>query len=307
MTNLANFPHKPIVSIVLPTYNGSKYIQEAIDSCLSQTYNAIELIIVDDCSTDATPEILDKIKDSRVKLIRNKINQRLPRSLNIGFRHSKGTYLTWTSDDNLYESTAIEQMASLLENQPEIGFVYANYHVIDENGIVISEARLAPPSCLTEYNCVNACFLYRREVYKQVGEYDPKAILAEDYDYWLRVRRRFQIYWLQTPLYYYRKHSETLTQTYGYEQQQEAMEAVRVKWIGPDPHRFPSRIARSLGRVYLDAAFDAHNNKDWYLRRLHLLRALRYDPRYLKQRGVRSLLFRTFARLITIRESGPIR
>src|SRR3989338_10314783 len=104
----------PKVSIVLPTYNGARYLRQSIDSCLSQTYKNIELIIVDDCSTDETPDIVHSYNDPRIRYVRNKTNQRLPRSLNIGFALTTAEYLTWTSDDNEFLPQAIETMLKVL-------------------------------------------------------------------------------------------------------------------------------------------------------------------------------------------------
>src|SRR6266508_190816 len=114
------------VSIVLPTYNGSRYLEESIDSCLKQTFEDIELIIVDDCSTDDTPQIVARYRDPRLRVIRHETNRKLPAALNTGFAASKGTYLTWTSDDNRYAPNAIEVMMQALETSPEIGLVYAS-------------------------------------------------------------------------------------------------------------------------------------------------------------------------------------
>ena len=102
-----------LISIILPTYNGEKYIRESIDSILNQTYKNWELIIVNDCSTDQTPTIVDEYatKDSRIKIINNAMNLKLPKSLNIGFKEAKGEYYTWTSDDNIFKPTALEVMA----------------------------------------------------------------------------------------------------------------------------------------------------------------------------------------------------
>src|SRR5436190_21740360 len=92
----------PKVSIVLPTYNRAKYLKLSIDSCLIQTFKDFELIIVDDCSKDETPQTIKSYTDPRIRYHRNESNQRLPRSLNIGFSLAKGEYLTWTSDDNFF-------------------------------------------------------------------------------------------------------------------------------------------------------------------------------------------------------------
>ena len=111
----------PKVSIVLPVYNGEKYLRESLDSILTQTFSDWELIIVNDCSTDGTQNIIEEYvsKDSRIRTIKNSINQKLPESLNIGFRISTGEYLTWTSDDNMYRPEALEVMTNYLDREKD--------------------------------------------------------------------------------------------------------------------------------------------------------------------------------------------
>jgi len=116
----------PKVSIVLPTYNGERYLRRAIESCLEQTHQNIELVVVDDCSTDSTPEIIQSFADPRLVYLRNQRNQGLPRGLNIGFARTTGQYLSWTSDDNEYAPTAIEEMLRALRDSPDGEFVYAD-------------------------------------------------------------------------------------------------------------------------------------------------------------------------------------
>ncbi|MBD5537238.1 MAG: glycosyltransferase [Lachnospiraceae bacterium] len=203
------------VSIVLPVYNGEEHLAEAITSVLSQTYENMELIIVDDCSTDGTPQIISNFveKDNRVKAIRNKVNQKLPRSLNIGFGLAEGELLTWTSDDNRYKEDAVEKMSDYLEHHPEIGMVYCDYTIIDENGIEREKKCLDEPERLLWGNTVGACFLYTKEVAQKVGSYDSEMFLAEDYDYWIRIYKEGPIVHLPENLYYYRRHSKSLTTT----------------------------------------------------------------------------------------------
>src|SRR5574344_1664031 len=121
-----------LVSVVLPVYNGEKYLAQSIESVLNQTYKDIELIIVNDCSTDKTEEIAQSYvdKDFRVKLINNTENQKLPKSLNIGFQNASGDYYSWTSDDNFYDLTAIEKMVKHLDENPEDVMVTAGFHKI---------------------------------------------------------------------------------------------------------------------------------------------------------------------------------
>lgn len=204
-------PNPPKVSIVLPTYNGSKYIRKSIQSIIDQTFNDWELIVVDDCSSDDTSEIIKSFNDNRIVYTRNGVNCKLPRSLNRGFVLATGEYLTWTSDDNFYKVDAIEKMVNALENNPNVDIVCAYSHFINDNNDVSGDFILSPPIYVFERNTVGACFLFRRNVYLNVGAYDPDLLLIEDYDYWLRACKKFRACQIKEFLYYYRLHETSLT------------------------------------------------------------------------------------------------
>jgi glycosyltransferase involved in cell wall biosynthesis len=202
---------QPLVSIVLPTYNGSEYIRQSIDSCLNQTYRNIELIIVDDCSTDETPDIIKSYKDERIKYIRHERNKRLPTALNTGFANSKGEFLTWTSDDNYYAPEAIEKMKKVLMNN-KCDFVYCDFYRFENENLQNRRIKKLPDILsLDKNNDVGACFLYSKKVRDAVGNYDPTTELAEDYDYWIRVSKNFHMYHLNEILYGYREHHTSLS------------------------------------------------------------------------------------------------
>lgn len=203
------------VSIVLPTYNGEAYIEEAIQSVLKQTYLNIELIVVDDCSTDKTAEIVQRCmeRDDRIRLIHNAENQKLPRSLNIGFRQATGDYFTWTSDDNYYDEDAIEVMLSFLEKSPQYAMVYCDIRDLYDDGTILKSGRVRPVKALYSGSSFGACFLYRRQAAEETGEYDPDMFLAEDYDFLLRFAKRFAICYLPVCKYTYRIHQGSLSQT----------------------------------------------------------------------------------------------
>src|SRR3990170_7698958 len=178
------------VSIVLPTYNGAKYIRQSMDSCLNQTYNNIELISVDDGSIDETPEIVMSYKDDRIKYIRHEKNRGLPHALNTGFAETIGEYLTWTSDDNYYSNDAIEKMLRFLKNN-NCSFVYCDFIEFNDNTSFDHYIQKLPKNPnLESGNNIGACFLYTRKVKEEIGDYDPDAFLAEDYDYWIRISKK---------------------------------------------------------------------------------------------------------------------
>lgn len=206
----------PEISIVLPTYNGEQYISQSIDSILKQTFPDWELIVVNDCSTDRTLEIVKQYAeyDHRIKIIDNNINKKLPNSLNIGFQHSCGSLLTWTSDDNLYHENALEIMKNELEKDPSINMVRAGMINIDETGEKIGLQPVGEPDMLYFHNNIGACFMYRRIILEEIGEYDADLFLVEDYDYWLRIIEHYsKIKSIKEPLYYYRRHKNSLTET----------------------------------------------------------------------------------------------
>ena len=207
---------KPEVSIILPTYNGRKYIRESIDSILRQTFTDWELILVNDCSTDGTAEILEEyaMKDNRISVVHNKVNRKLPESLNTGFAGARGEYLTWTSDDNRYLPDALETMVEYLEENRGTMIVRSDYFFIDAQGNRIGESVKYSNHNMFSWNCFGACFLYRKEVLKLVGKYNKDAFGVEDYDYWLRVLERFgKIDSIEKKLYEYRRHEGSLSET----------------------------------------------------------------------------------------------
>ncbi|MFL5747110.1 MAG: glycosyltransferase family 2 protein [Niastella sp.] len=210
----------PLISIVLPTYNGSKYIAQSIQSCLQQTYANFELIIVDDCSTDNTPDIIRSYaqKDSRIKAIRNEKNKKLPLSLNTGFEAAGGKYFTWTSDDNYYAPTALAEMAKVLEADEACGLVYADYTTIDDDGKVTGTLAFGNVNdSMVSWKGCGACFLYRAEIHHQLKGYDASAFLIEDYDFFIRALTITRFYYLNRhDLYFYRLHAGSLTSLYGF-------------------------------------------------------------------------------------------
>ncbi len=204
----------PLVSIILPTYNGSRYLDQAIQCCVSQTYENWELIIVDDASTDDTPLIIDRWvkKDSRIRCIKNPTNRKLPASLNIGFAQAKGELLTWTSDDNEHLPQAIEEMVFFLQFHPEVDLVYTDFVEIDEAGapLQLVEVR-SPQELVVEGNVIRCSFLYKRAIQEKLGGYAEDLFLTEDYDFWIRAAASFRLEPLHKAIYRYRLHSGSLT------------------------------------------------------------------------------------------------
>lgn len=218
-----------LVSVVLPVYNGEKYLKEAIESVLCQTYTRLELIIVDDGSTDESGRIADEFikKDDRVKVIHQK-NMKLPAALNNGFAAAKGEFLTWTSADNRMLPICLEILAAELSRDRNCDMVYGNMRLIDEDGAVLrgkgwyevplfSGNVILPDDTdrlnVVANNTIGAAFMYRSGTLGVLGGYAEDKYLLEDYDWFMRMNSLFSIKHIiyKKPIYEYRMHSESLT------------------------------------------------------------------------------------------------
>ena len=244
----------PRVSIVLPVFDGERFLPEALASCRSQTFEDWELILVDDASTDRTVEIAQRAArdDGRIRVLRHARNRRLPAALNTGFDAARGELLTWTSDDNRFLPRALEEMIGFLDAQPEVGLVYTDYRLIDPEGRTVGHRRVGPPARLAVGCAVGACFLYRRRVAEAVGPWSEGFFLAEDYEYWLRAAKVTELAPLHRELYEYRVHPECL----GARRSREVFAAThraKLRHLS----ELPGLDRRQRGRAYLHVARDA--------------------------------------------------
>jgi glycosyltransferase involved in cell wall biosynthesis len=265
---------EPLVSIVLPVYNGARLVRKSVESCLTQTYGNIELIVVDDGSKDNTVPIVKSITDPRLKLICHETNRKLPGALNTGFARSSGAYLTWTSDDNYYAPSAIAEMASFLETHPDTDLVFTNHYEINECGEVIAEIKAGPFEKMTQWCCGTGGFLYRRCVYEKLGGYDERFPLAQDYDYWLRAYFNFRLGHLDRFLYYTLVHPGQMTSRFNIALLEETL-AVKRKILGADYRHNRTELSRA--HLYEASRFLFERNHRAAAARA-LLRAIAFRP-----------------------------
>lgn len=248
---------QPLVSVVLPVYNDARYVRQAIGSVLAQTYRHIELVVVDDGSTDETPQILEEYRMPNVRLLKHETNRNLPAALNTGFAATTGEYLTWISSDNMCHPQMIGEMLSYLLARPETDVVYSNMEAIDEHGASLGHWETGEIENISMHNPVGLSFLYRRKVYEEVGDYDESLFLAEDYHFWLRVARRFRVDKLPKTLHYYRQHPGQLTEKYKERVRQATMAAQRSVGVSPVAQMRIVALVDSLAdQATLDALVD---------------------------------------------------
>lgn len=269
----------PTVSIVLPCYNGAGFLAQSIDSVVEQTYTDWELILVNDCSKDNSLEIMQRYadEDSRIRIINNEHNLKLPGALNRGFQEAKGKYLTWTSHDNHMGPTMLEEFVNYLDAHPDKGLVTACYAAFSlKTGEQLYEVHHPDPQLhLPLYNCVCYAFMYRREVLQTVGDYDTTLFLVEDYDYWVRIWQKYPIGKIYKVLYYTGVGDETLTLSRKKEIAEKLLE-MRLRYFD-DFDRALNGHPNLQRRLYNSIADNMHS---WPRIRFTFKRGLKYSSFY---------------------------
>ena len=192
---------KKLVSIILPTYNRSQYICRAIESVLNQTYDNLELIIIDDGSKDNTLEIISKYQNPKIKVIRNKENLGFVKSLNKAIKLAQGKYIARIDDDDYWsDSKKLKKQIEFLENNPEYVLVGSGMIKIDKNGKEIKkylflekDQELRKKMLLTDY-FVHPGVVFRKEDWERVGGYNEEFYFSQDWDLWARLGKIGKIY-----------------------------------------------------------------------------------------------------------------
>ena len=212
------------VSIVIPIYNAEKYLQECIESCLKQTYQNIEIIGVDDGSTDNSGKILEKYS-GQIKIIK-KENGGTPSALNAGIKLMNGEWFKWLSADDVLYENAVEVLVKEIKSQGERAksfIFYSSYDIIDENSAIVGEfiepnynnlSILQRNTILLDHYIGNgSTSLIHRSILDRYGVFDESIGFKEDYEFWLRccIINDCNLFLIPQKLVKYRIHSTQLT------------------------------------------------------------------------------------------------
>jgi glycosyltransferase involved in cell wall biosynthesis len=195
----------PAVSVLMAVFNGAPWVEDAIGSVLEQTLEDLELIVIDDGSTDATPEILGRVRDPRLRVERRPPGG-LTRSLNVALGFARSALIARLDADDLALPERLERQRAFLAANAEVGLLGTGAREVDEAGRTAREIR--PPAddrairrALIRRNpFVHSSVMMRRSVLERVGGYDEALPVAQDYDLWMRMSRLTRLANLPEPL-----------------------------------------------------------------------------------------------------------
>lgn len=214
----------PRVSFVVTNHNYGRYLSIAIDSLLRQTYASLEIVIVDDHSTDDSREVIDRYADDpRVRAVFHDVNRGSIYSYNEGLALARGEFVgVFDADDYAIRPDAVSRQVALFDAHPGVGFTYSSFVLVDERGVAFRES--TPWSAdhvrpgldafvdLLALNTVpHSGTLVRRACHDEVGWYDERLPYAGDWELWLRLAARYDVGFVAAPLYAYRVHRSNMT------------------------------------------------------------------------------------------------
>lgn len=210
----------PRVSVVVPLYNQGDYVRAALDSVLAQTVDDLEVLVVDDASTDHGPSVVESLSDLRVRLLRHDRNLGPSRARNTGLKHAAGEAVAALDADDVWAPDKLAKQCTVLAHRSDVGAVFTAAHLMDAQGKPVREAppqaqllqgpgdraRWLREGLLGHASFCHSSALIRRDVHVAAGGYDPRFAQMYDVHLWPRVMARADAVLLDAPLVFYRLH-----------------------------------------------------------------------------------------------------
>lgn len=269
----------PLVSVIVPVYNGQEYLRESLESILEQTYANIEVIVMDDCSSDRSPEIARALGD-RIQYFRQRSTRGIYGNANDGIARAEGDLIAVFHADDVYLHTIVERQVEFMQNHPEVGAVFASDIFVDADGRELGRLTLPPElrgetpldyavvlNALLKYKnrflrCPTA--MVRASVYRELGGYrDAEFKNTSDIDMWLRIARRHPIGILEEHLLLYRRgHGSSSERYHRVRTEQERFFTIVDRELGDG--------GRAVARTDALTAYEAHRAQDRLIRAANL-------------------------------------
>lgn len=271
------------VSIIIPAYNQARYLGAAVQSALDQTYANVDVLVVDDGSTDDTAQVAQQFTDPRVRYIYQE-NRGLSGARNTGIRHATGDFLTYLDSDDLFLPQKLEILLPALQAQPHLGLVAGQAMPVDEIGQPIGKLFDKPlPADLTQLLLGNplhvGSVLLRREWQQRVGFFDETLRSYEDWDMWLRLALAgCKMGYVAQPVSLYRFHRDQMTRD-GRQMTTATFAVLDNFFARPElPPAWQGMRARAYSRAHLRAAAQAYRVPEATAEaKQHMLQAVQHD------------------------------
>ena len=258
-----------LVSVIIPTYNRVDYLKIALKSVLEQTNKNIEVIVVDDGSTDKTSDVVMSFNDTRVKYFCQEHSGFPAVGRNLGMQKAIGKYIAFLDDDDMWFHKKLEKQVEYLHKHPEYFLVYSNGWIIDEEGVQ-GELLLKPKFIregdifleLTKRNFIlQSSVLMKKEVFNNIGFFteNPSIRAAEDYEYWLRVALQYKIGFVKEPLVMYRIHSGGIINNVN---SAKIDQIVLSSLLNNSIVLNKNKVKKSINKLYLRSAYFCWQNSD---------------------------------------------
>lgn len=212
----------PLLSVIIPVYNASSYVRQAVDSALAQTFDNLEVLVIDDGSTDGTVEQLSEIKDCRIRLF-SRAHAGVAQSRNFGIRLARGDYIGFLDGDDLWHRDKMSKHVGLMESCPDTDLSFSLSQPINDCGEdcglpspMLAEVISSRDLLLENLIRTPSSVLVRREALQSAGSFDPSLVPCEDYDMWIRISRLrpVNIRCINSILTKYRRHPSQLTKNW---------------------------------------------------------------------------------------------
>lgn len=254
----------PEISVIMSVYNGEDYLEEAVESVMAQTFSAWELIIINDCSTDKTPEILQRLaeKDARIKVHTNETNLRLPTSLNKAISFAQGKYVARMDADDICLPNRLEAQFAFMEQHPEVALSSCRFMTL-KNGVIASggcggkcDNASIRALLLVTNPILHPGIIAKTEVMRDLG-YDTTLTCTEDLELWTRFAMHGHKMEIQPQyLMLYRLHDKQITETTKERQRREVV-GIQKKYYG----KFLSCMEENQEDFYINGIY-FRDNKD---------------------------------------------
>lgn len=278
----------PLVSVCIPVYNPGVFLGHAITSVLEQLRDDLEVLVVDDCSSQPVEAIVAQFIDDRLRFFRNDRTLGLPGNWNRCIELARGQYVAIFHQDDVMRPSNLSRKVAMLNDHPQVGFVYSDIECIDEAGSVIGGHYIPQPNCdlimpgsrlfemVANTGDPIACpaVVVRSECYRRLGSFDPTLHFATDLEMWLRIAAHYQVGFIAAQLVAHRIHRSQEGARYrdtgrDYEEVLRALDLVFASDLPSECARFAVRSYRTLYRQSIAMA-------RWELRQGKIEYGLRY-------------------------------